>query len=307
MGIQETKEWLKSQITVVPLTSNIKHRQHVKTFSGGSKGKSMESYIKEAAWESDLNGDTKIYLVKYKETEEIIFFFGLHAGLLYRNIEHNKYSLTEIEQDIIDLCINYKLEPNNTITPDEVFSWYADEPLDKERLIRIIESETKLKLAAKEDQEHTGEITSFHVSQTFPGIVLSHFSKNANFSLPIEISFPLGFYIFWEIIVEKVLEISSMLGCRYLYLFAADNTDCNESADSYMNLLLSDFNECDETSTPIYKLVDYYKNELKFEEVQDMTILKPHYDYNCFSLIQSISALQENRKTVWIQHSDTSF
>ena len=125
--------------------------------------------------------------------------------------------------------------------------------------------------------------------------------------MPIEISFPLGFYIFWEIIVEKVLEISSMLGCRYLYLFAADNTDCNESADSYMNLLLSDFNECDETSTPIYKLVDYYKNELKFEEVQDMTILKPHYDYNCFSLIQSISALQENRKTVWIQHSDTSF
>lgn len=307
MGIQEAKEWLKSQITVVLLTSDVKHQLHVKSFSGGSKGQSMESYIKEVAWESDMNGDTKTYLVKYKKTNEIIFFFGLHAGLLYKNIAHNKYNLTEIEQDIIDLCINYKLESNNTITPDEVFSWYEDESLDKERLLRIIESETKLKLAAKEDREHTGEMTSFHVSQTFPGIVLSHFGKNVNFSLPIDIPFPLGFYIFWEIIVEKVLEISSMLGCRYLYLFAADNSECNEPTDSSINLLLGDFDECDEISAPVYKLVDYYKNELKFEDVQDMAILKPHYDYNCFSLIQPISLLQENRRAAWNQHSDTSY
>lgn len=307
MGIQETKEWLKSQIAVVPLTSDIKHQLYVKSFSGGTKGQSMESYIKGVAWESDMNGDTKIYLVKYKSTDEIIFFFGLHAGLLYKNIAHNKYNLTEIEQDIIDLCINYKLEPSNRITPDEVLSWYEGEPIDKDRLLRIIESETKLKLAAKEDQEHTGETTSLHVSQTFPGIVLSHFSKNANFSLPIDIPFPLGFYIFWEIIVEKVLEISSILGCRYLYLFAADNSECNESTNSSMDLLLGDFDGCNETSAPVYKLVDYYKNELKFEDVQDMVILKPHYDYNCFSLIQPISSLQENRRAAWNQHSDTSF
>lgn len=53
-----------------------------------------------------------------------------------------------------------------------------------------------------------------------------------------------------------------------------------------------------------YNLVNYYKTELKFREVQNMTILKPHYDFECFSLIQPIKDLVNNRYTAWIEHSD---
>ena len=43
------------------------------------------------------------------------------------------------------------------------------------------------------------------------------------------LDFPLGFGIFWEVIVPRILEITEHIGCQYLYLFAADHM---EQADS---------------------------------------------------------------------------
>ena len=40
----------------------------------------------------------------------------------------------------------------------------------------------------------------------------------------------------------------------------------------------------DEEVVPTYELVEYYKNELKFQEIQNLAILKSHYDFQCFSL-----------------------
>lgn len=54
----------------------------------------------------------------------------------------------------------------------------------------------------------------------------------------------------------------------------------------------------------IIDLLITIKNELKFEDVQGMTILKPYYDYECFSLIQPIHTLLDNKEAAWIQHSD---
>ena len=51
------------------------------------------------------------------------------------------------------------------------------------------------------------------------------------------------------------------------------------------------------------KLVDYYKNEFKFEELEDMTVLKPRYDFECHSLIQNVNDLLENRRIAWEQIS----
>ncbi|MCD8079400.1 MAG: hypothetical protein LUF04_03000, partial [Bacteroides sp.] len=65
-----------------------------------------------------------------------------------------------------------------------------------------------------------------------------------------------------------------------------------------------DEDESEINTSPVYKLVEYYKNELKFDDVQDVTILKPYYDFQCFSLIQEINDLQEHREAAWIQHSD---
>lgn len=262
-------------------------------------------FLKNKAWQEDINGGTKVYLVKDKLSGVIVFFFALKAGLLYKAIEDDDYILTDQEREIVNLCIEYRLDSFNELTPDDVFGWYPDDSLDKDKLRKIIEEKADIKLQAKQDQKTTNEaVNIMRVSKTFPGIVLTHFCKNQNFSLSEKLLFPLGFYIFWEIIADTVLQISEFLGCQYLYLFAADNTDHIAEAESLLDFVYADISDNSDESKSSYKLVEYYKNELKFEDIQNMTILKPYYDFECRSLIQPINKLLENKEAAWIQHSD---
>jgi hypothetical protein len=268
----------------------------------------LEQFIKNSAWKEDINGSTKVYLVKDRKGV-IVFFFALSAGLLYKAIEDDDYILSEKEREIVDLCINYQLDESNDLTPDDVFRWYEDDqiPLNKDRLFKIINEKVDAKLDAKQDQILTDETANImRVSKTFPGIVLTHFCKNQNYTFPEKLLFPLGFFVFWEIITKKVLEISEFLGCQYLYLFAADNTDPSSSvkSNSLFDYIYGDLSDEEDEDASSYKLVEYYKNELKFEPVQGMTILKPSYDFKCFSLIQPINKLLDNKEAAWIQHSD---
>ena len=303
--IQEQKNWLKQRLKVELLTSDKANQLAIQDFVANKRGKGLENYLKGDAWVEDTNGGTKIYLVKDIKTGDIVFFFGLKAGLLYKAIGEDDYELTTKEREIINLCIEYRLDSDNDYTEEDVFEWYEDEPLNKDKLIRIIEEKAEVKLAAREDQNRTGDgVNILRVSKTFPGIVLTHFCKNEKCLFLENLSFPLGFYVFWEIIIEKVLEISLILGCKYLYLFAADRTEFAEYTKNSVNYIYADMYDEPDELVQTYKLVDYYKNELMFEEVQGMTMLKPSYDFECFSLIQPVCELLNNRAAAWIQHSD---
>ncbi len=305
INIQEQKDWLKSQLTVEFLTSDPANESLIQSFSANKQGKGLELFLKSRAWQEDIDGSTRVYLVKEKSSGVIVFFFALKAGLLYKAIEDDDYILTEKERDIVNLCIEYSLDPSNSLAPDDVFEWYSDDPLDKDKLRKIIEEKVDIKLQAKQDQQVTNEtVNIMRVSKTFPGIVLTHFCKNQNSSLPYSLLFPLGFYVFWEIITDKVLQISKYLGCQYLYLFAADNTAHTEESESFLDFLYADVSDDFSEEKSSYKLIEYYKNELKFEDVQNMTILKPHYDFECYSLVQPINKLLKNKEAAWIQHSD---
>lgn len=302
ISIQEQKDYLRERLVVELLTSNEANRSAVQSFVANKKGKGLERYLKEAAWKEDHDGNTKIYLIKDKQTEEIVFFFALSAGLLYKEIGEREYDLTEQESKIVDICIQYKLEPDNEYTCEDVFGWYEEGILDKDKLREIIQKETEIKLDAKEDILQTDEgVNIKHVSQTYPSIVLTHFCKNVKAKKYIDFKFPLGFYVFWEIIVDVVLKITKLLGCQYLYLFAADHSEKIVHTNSIQSMIY-DIDEDENVTT--YELVEYYKNELKFGEVESLAILKPHYDFKCFSLFQPISKLLYNRAASWIQHSD---
>ena len=58
--------------------------------------------------------------------------------------------------------------------------------------------------------------------------------KDANYKPDIEIGFKFGVYVFWEIIVPHILKISELVGCKYVYLFAADNSEI-QKADAQMD------------------------------------------------------------------------
>lgn len=111
--------------------------------------------------------------------------------------------------------------------------------------------------------------------------------KNESYMEPENLGVPLGFGIFWEVIVPRILKITKQIGCKYIYLFAADNSE--------------EFGDSD-----IKKLVLYYKNAFKFYESanDDLTLVKPDYDEDCFRLIQEVKMLEKNRETIWQEFSD---
>ena len=63
------------------------------------------------------------------------------------------------------------------------------------------------------------------VQETFPAIYIKFLGRNKKYKSEIQLDFRLGVYIFWEIIVPHLLEIAEKVGCKYIYLFVADNTE----------------------------------------------------------------------------------
>ena len=110
-------------------------------------------------------------------------------------------------------------------------------------------------------------------------------------------------------IVPHILEIAKLVGCKYIYLFAADNseeeTTTNQPAPIYdpFSDPYDDVEEQDD-KVEIRKLVNYYMNELKFHSVIQYKVLKPHYERSCFTLVQEVSELQKNRESVWAIRDD---
>lgn len=113
-----------------------------------------------------------------------------------------------------------------------------------------------------------------HVGKTYSGLELVHFCANNTkdelwecYHLPQ----PRGAVIFWRFIVPIVLKVRELVGCEYLFLFAAD---------------LSNFQS----------LVEYYRDELGFADGAEMATAKPLYDLSCKFMYQEAATLEERRK-----------
>ena len=90
----------------------------------------------------------------------------------------------------------------------------------------------------------------------------------------------LGAGLFWKKIIPKVQEAITVVGCRYLYLFAADNSDYEETRS----------------------LIRYYKDDFKFDELQDLMIIKSDYDRRCQAMIQDVSEIERDEYTFWARY-----
>lgn len=91
-----------------------------------------------------------------------------------------------------------------------------------------------------------------------------------------EILFYFSLKWFWQFIVPKILDLMEIVGCEYLFLFAAD---LSEDAD----------------------LVNYYVDNLEFIDASEHSAATPMYDFACRFLCQETSTLQE-RRTSFFEH-----
>lgn len=236
---------------------------------------------KDKAWAEDSDGETRVYLIK-DETGEIALFFSVKCGLLVG--ENLDESISEEEKDFVDSLINVKRENEEESIKnlyDARLSMYGQEHTDYLFLIanKRLESKTEATEIGQSDN-------TINVPNCISAIELRHLCKNEKYHTPSNLGVPLGFGLFWEVIVPLIIKISEQVGCKYLYLFAADKTDTSNE-------------------NKLRKLVSYYKNVLKFSECdEEIKLVKPKYDNYCYGLIQKIDLLESNRIAVWNEFSD---
>lgn len=260
------------------LTKDESNKGIINDFKASSYGRKLEEYLKECAWDEDLDGETKIYLVK-DTNDKSVLFFSLKCGLLYEPYGYEK--IEQDEQDFVNMLLDaLKKKDQETINSYYESGYYNQETTDK--LFNIAKQRMEIKYEGTEIKD---DKSAFKVSKCFSAIELRHFCKNVNYVHDNEITIPLGVGLFWNIVVPKICEITSQIGCKYLYLFAADCTDCNDEIETK-------------------RLVQYYKSDLKFYDVQDKVIIKPEYDNYCYGLIQEISDLKKNKEIIWEEFSD---
>ena len=265
--ITKQQEKILESFSIERLSSSDINLRLVGNFSN-PKSDSLTNKIQSEAFEEDDNGSVAYYVIKNQEGG-ILFYFSLKCGQLYDKL---------IEKEHLRLIKNLfqyfdELE-NEESTSDE------DRQLIKEirESVRTSKgiSKAELEKIQKKDNKAVKDIESVftenlqRVGQTFAGIEIVQFCANENYR---DFFDSLGFFphfgaiVFWYFLVPKVLEVRRLIGCQYLFLFAADTSD-------------------DES------LIRYYRT-LHFSDAGQHGAVIPFYDWTCRFMCQEISCLSK--------------
>lgn len=229
----------------------------------------LVDYIKGQAFDDDENGRVACFLVLDQE-DNILCFFTLKCGILYHEFEE----LRLLEQNKkLRIRLKKLMESKNTPEIKEAIQAVTEEiKKEKKKLYRVLGSFESLP-------------ENKHVSSTYSGVELSHFCVNVAYKPKWqELNFgrnKLGATLFWYFIVPKVLDISKLVGCEYLYLFAAD-----ASADMH--------------------LVNHYKNLMGFRDNMNVLTIQPIYDFQCRFLCTLVKKLIEGRRAFFLDFNGKS-
>lgn len=283
MTLEEIKSYFSSFSCEV-LTSSPDTEAEIKAFSCKIWHNTLENYFKTEAWNADKNGETRFFVARAPLTKQIIFFFSLKCGSVFTtHILDDQYrGLSEAEKSFVNMIISSRMNQDDKAYYELVENGgklFSPEVVPS--LIAIADHRSKIK-------DEINEVKDAHnvmmVHECYSAIEIQHICRSDSFKLTEGIDFPLGFGLFWQVVVQKVIEISNNIGCEYLFLFAADRS---ENPDDR-------------------KLITYYKSSLRFRDLDDegVILLKSGYDYNCIGLLQNISDLTRARDISWQEFSD---
>ena len=325
LAMEEQKRALSAMFITEALRNNDANREEIMNFKQACEGDSISKYLIHNAWEDDLAGNTKVFLVKDRETGQIVFYYALNCGILYS--EFRPLNLPLEEKEMVEGCIEALKSSHDKNLTNEERDKAADSYLnlaeelydniqDTDRvnaLLALIEERASLKEEKEEALVENAEGEHIkQVKETFPAIDIKFLGRNRAYQPGIELDFKLGVYVFWEMIVPHILQISNLLGCRYVYLFAADNSETTGETVPLPAMYTPDYDPYDDEDAGeevVRKLIQYYSREFKFKLVSEYStewkILKPHYERSCFTMIQEVADLEKNKEIVWASHDES--
>lgn len=325
-SISKQKKYLSENLIVESLRMYGSNQEDVKGFLQAKSGSVIAEYLNSNAWNDDSNNDTRVFLVRDKKTRKIAYYYALNCGILYKELNTIKMSL--VEQECVEKLVKAIRQSNaEGLSREEQDAAYEllgdayalfDEKIeDSDRvtlLISYAQDQAEIKKEREEAANQVGDSEFIkNVQETYPAIDIKFLCKDANYKPDIEIEFKFGVYVFWEIIVPHILKISELVGCKYVYLFAADNSEPKRTNEEINNPVVyskdydmdskEDIADKENASEEdVKKLVSYYINNLKFRPVSEYMILKPHFERTCYTLIQDVADLPYKRDLIWSSH-----
>lgn len=211
------------------------------------KNPHLVSYLKEDALNDDIEDITAVYLVlDSNHDDEIVLYFGLKCGMI------------------------------SLPFPSEVLKLFDDE---KEELLKNM-PEDKLEVLDYirlfiQDAEQKHDINK--VARTIQGIELSHFCINQQYrenrDKENDNTKGIGEYLFYEVIMPIVYGVKDHVGCKFLYLFAADSSDDLRLIRNYREHL------------GFMSVEEFDANDFG---VSDVIPIMPFYDYTCEFMIMPL-------------------
>lgn len=253
------------------------HKDLILSFEN-NRNRNLVDGLKSVAWGEDADGSTAYYLVKNGD-DCPMFFFSLKCGALYNHLDESQiierkksYLLAKRlltnpknkEEKEIAAILLERLRAGNSVQDDEIKRFLEAKVGKKQELLDVL----------LDDKNRDPNRHIIRVENTHSGIELVHFCTNEaardiwnSYLMPQS----LGKVIFWNFIVPKIEEVRQIVGCKYLFLFAADSTE-------------------DGT------LINYYNIELKLSRPDNIGTSKPIYDFNCVFMCNDINSLLYHRK-----------
>lgn len=227
--------------------------------------------LQNEAYEEDQDNRLAYYLVKNKDND-IVFYFSLKCGLLYDEFFEGERlkAITAFYKEMLELSKDESLSEEDRMAVEGILEKARTKKgLKKEEVIRVLD--------LTKNPERLSEVFAKNLKNvgcTFPGVEIVHFCANDDFrdtwdsyGLPQ----PMGAVVFWYFIVPKVLELMQIVGCEYLFLFAADLT-----SDGL--------------------LVNYYSERLGFEQKDEHCAAIPMYDFTCQFMSQKTNGLKDKQR-----------
>lgn len=265
MKITESQKHVIDDLVCERLCSNPMNRVIVQNFCN-KRNDGIATTLREKAWNEDTEGAIAYYVVK-SAAGEVLFFFSLKCGGLHYPLDNGYGNLFEKISKILK-----KLSEDGADLADKDA---AKLMIEKIRSGFGLSKDDVLQLLKKEKMEREIELENGNINRvgfTHSGIELVHFCENdgaKDFWKAFGMPHSLGVVVFWAKVVPIVLSVMDFIGCKYLFLFAADS-----SSDG--------------------RLINYYMNRLHFEIPNDIGTSKPLYDLCCKFMCQETKNLKRD-------------
>lgn len=276
MQITQQQHEILGSLLCHRLSSVAEHRDLVKNFENRRNPNLIEG-LRNTAWSEDEEGSTAYYIIKSSDGFPL-FFFSLKCGALYQHLDEAQikerkkaYNLAkrlisnpkDKEEEDLAAIILEQFRAGKDISDADIKRFIRDKSIKKKSLWDFLSGDK-----SRDPNKHI-----IRVENTHSGIELVHFCSNdlarerwKGYDLPHS----LGKVIFWYHIVPIIQRVRDIVGCKYLFLFAADGTE-------------------DGT------LINYYNVELKLKRPDDIGTSKPIYDFNCVFMCSEINDLLSYR------------